>query len=96
MNRIKKITQYHILCYMSVNRDFVEVIDKMLLHIPENDELKPRLKKLAEKYLYMAPEITPRIWILAQDEIMKRFDKTNAIDLPDWALTALKIWSNKE
>jgi hypothetical protein len=44
----------------------------------------------------MAPEIAPRIWGLAQDEIMKRFDKTNAIDLPDWALTALKIWANKE
>ena len=78
------------------NRDFVEVIDKMLPYIPENDELKPRLQKLAEKYLYMAPEIVPRIWGVAQDEMMKRFEKTSAVDLPDWALTVLKIWSNKE
>ena len=78
------------------NRDFVEVVDKMLPYIPENDELKPRLKKLADKYLYMAPEIAPRIWGVAQDEIMKRFEKTSAVDLPDWALTALKIWSNTE
>jgi len=78
------------------NRDFVEVIDKMLPYIPENDELKPRLQKLAEKYLYMAPEIAPRIWGVAQDEMMKRFEKTSAVDLPDWALTVLKIWSNKE
>jgi hypothetical protein len=78
------------------NRNFVEVIDKMLPYIPENDELKPRLQKLADKYLYMAPEIAPRIWGVAQDEIMKRFEKTSAVDLPDWALTALKIWSNKE
>ena len=78
------------------NRNFVEVIDKMLPYIPENDELKPRLKKLADKYLYMAPEIAPRIWGVAQDEIMKRFEKTSAVDLPDWALTALKIWSNTE
>ena len=78
------------------NRNFVEVIDKMLPYIPENDELKPRLQKLAEKYLYMAPEIAPRIWGVAQDEMMKRFEKTSAVDLPDWALTVLKIWSNKE
>ena len=78
------------------NRNFVEVIDKMLPFIPENDELKPRLQKLAEKYLYMAPEIAPRIWGLTQDEMMKRFEKTSALDLPDWALTVLKIWSNKE
>lgn len=78
------------------NRDFIEVVEKMLPYIPENDELKPRLQKLSEKYLYMAPEIASRIWGLAQDEIMKRFDKTSALDLPDWALTILKIWSNKE
>ena len=78
------------------NRDFVEVVDKMLPYIPENDELKPRLQKLSENYLYMAPEIVPRIWTLAHHEIMKRFDKTSAIDLPDWALAMLKIWSNKE
>ena len=78
------------------NRDFVEVIDKMLPYIPENDELKPRLQKLADKYLYMAPEIAPRIWGLTQDEMMKRFEKTSALDLPDWALTILKIWSNKK
>jgi len=78
------------------NRDFVEVIDKMLPYIPENDELKPKLQKLADKYLYMAPEIAPRIWGLTQDEMMKRFEKTSALDLPDWALTVLKIWSNKE
>lgn len=78
------------------NRNFVEVIDKMLPYIPENDELKPRLQKLADKYLYMAPEIAPRIWGLTQDEMMKRFEKTSAVDLPDWALTVLKIWSNKE
>lgn len=78
------------------NRDFIEVVEKMLPYIPENDELKPRLQKLADKYLYMAPEIAPRIWGLAQDEMMKRFEKTSAIDLPDWALTVLKIWSNKE
>ena len=78
------------------NRDFVEVIDKMLPYTPENDELKPRLQKLADKYLYMAPEIAPRIWGLTQDEMMKRFEKTSALDLPDWALTILKIWSNKK
>jgi hypothetical protein len=78
------------------NRDFIEVVEKMLPYIPENDELKPRLKKLADKYLYMAPEIAPRIWGLAQDEMIKRFDKTSALDLPEWALTILKIWANKE
>ena len=78
------------------NRDFIEVVEKMLPYIPENDELKPRLKKLADKYLYMAPEIAPRIWGLAQDEMIKRFEKTTALDLPDWALTVLKIWANKE
>ena len=78
------------------NRDFIEVVEKKLPYIPENDELKPRLQKLAGKYLYTAPEIAPRIWGLAQDEIMKRFEKTSALDLPDWALTILKIWSNKE
>ena len=78
------------------NRDFIEVVEKMLPYIPENDELKPRLQKLAGKYLYMAPEIAPRIWGLAQDEMIKRFDKTSALDLPEWALTILKIWANKE
>jgi hypothetical protein len=78
------------------NRDFIEVVEKMLPYIPENDELKPRLQKLADKYLYMAPEIAPRIWGLAQDEMIKRFEKTTALDLPDWALTVLKIWANKE
>jgi len=78
------------------NRDFIEVVEKMLPYIPENDELKPRLQKLADKYLYMAPEIAPRIWSLAQDEMIKRFEKTTALDLPDWALTILKIWANKE
>ncbi len=78
------------------NRDFVKVVDKMLLHIPVNDELRPRLQKLVEKYLYIAPEVAPRIWGLAHAEIMKRFDKTSALDLPDWALTILNIWANKE
>ena len=78
------------------NRDFIKVVDNMLQHIPEDDELKPRLQKLAEKYLYMAPEIAPRIWGLAQDQIMKRFDDTSFLDLPDWALTVLKIWANKK
>ena len=78
------------------NRDFIKVVDNMLQHIPEDDELKPRLQKLAEKYLYIAPEVAPRIWALAQDQIMKRFDDTSFLDLPDWALTVLKIWKNKE
>jgi hypothetical protein len=78
------------------NRDFIKVVDNMLQHIPENDKLKHRLQKLAEKYLYMAPEIAPHIWALAQDQIMKRFDDTSFLDLPDWALTVLKIWKNKE
>ena len=78
------------------NRDFIKVVDNMLQHIPEDDELKPRLQKLAEKYLYMAPEVAPRIWALAQDQIMKRFDDTSFLDLPDWALTVLKIWANKK
>ena len=78
------------------NRDFIKVVDNMLQHIPGDDELKPRLQKLAEKYLYMAPEVAPRIWGLAQDQIMKRFDDTSFLDLPDWALTVLKIWKNNE
>jgi hypothetical protein len=44
----------------------------------------------------MAPEITHKIWGIAQKEIMKRFDKTSALELPDWALTILKIWADKE
>jgi hypothetical protein len=78
------------------NRDFIKVVDNMLQHIPGDDKLKPRLQKLAEKYVYMAPEIAPRIWGLAQDQIMKRFDDTSFLDLPDWALTVLKIWANKK
>ena len=78
------------------NRDFIKVVDNMLQHIPGDDELKPRLQKLAEKYLYMAPEVAPRIWGLAQDQIMKRFDDTSFLDLPDWALTVLNIWANKK
>jgi len=78
------------------NRDFVKVVDKMLLHIPVNDELRPRLQKLVEKYLYIAPEVAPRIWGLAHDQIMKRFDNTSFLDLPDWALTIFNIWANKE
>ena len=76
-------------------RDFIKVVDNMLHHIPGDDELKLRLQKLSEKYLYMAPEVAPRIWGLAHAEIMKRFDKTSALDLPDWALTILNIWANK-
>jgi hypothetical protein len=78
------------------NRDFIKVIDNLLPYIPEDDELKPRLQKLAEKYLYVAPEVAPRIWRLAHTEIMKRFDKTSFLDLPDWALTIFNIWANKE
>ena len=34
---------------------------------------------------------------ITKDELrIKRFEKTTALDLPDWALTVLKIWANKE
>lgn len=78
------------------SRSFVEVVNRMLLHIPEDDELKSRLQTLSDKYLYMAPEVEPQIWVIAQKDIMKRFDKTSALDLPNWALTILNIWSDKE
>ena len=77
-------------------RSFVEVVNRMLEHIPEDDELKSRLQKLSDNYLYMAPEVEPQIWVIAQKEIMKRFDKTSVLDLPNWALTILKIWADKE
>ena len=77
-------------------RNFVEVVNRMLEHIPENDELKSRLQKLSDKYLYMAPEVATQIWGIAQKDIMKRFDKTSVLDLPNWALTLLKIWADKE
>ena len=77
-------------------RNFVEVVNRMLEHIPEDDVLKSSLIKLSDKYLYMAPEVEPQIWVIAQKEIMKRFDKTSALDLPNWALTILNIWADKE
>jgi hypothetical protein len=77
-------------------RSFVEVVNRMLEHIPEDDALKSSLIKLSDNYIYMAPEITHKIWGIAQKEIMKRFDKTSALDLPNWALTILKIWADKE
>ena len=77
-------------------RSFIEVVNRMLEHIPENDALKSSLIKLSDNYLYMAPEVVPQIWSIAQKEILKRFDKTSALDLPNWALTILKIWADKE
>ena len=78
------------------DKDFIVIINKILVHIPENDKLKIKLQKLFDKYLYTAPEKTAGLWDLAHDVIMKRFDQTNALDLPDWALTILNIWANKE
>jgi hypothetical protein len=77
-------------------RNFVEVVNRMLEHIPEDDALKSSLIKLSDKYLYMAPEVSTQIWGIAQKDIMKRFDKTSALDLPNWALIVLKIWADKE
>ena len=77
-------------------RNFVEVVNKMLVHVPEDDVLKSRLQRLSDNYLYMAPEVAIQIWSIAQKEILKRFDKTIALELPDWALTILKIWADKE
>lgn len=78
------------------DKDFIVIVNKMLLHIPDNDNLKIKLQKLFDKYLYTAPEKTAEIWDLAHHIIMKRFDKTSSLDLPDWALTILNIWANKE
>jgi hypothetical protein len=79
--------------YIMSDKDFIVIINKMLVHIPDNDKLKIKLQKLFDKYLYTAPEKTAGLWDLAHDVIMKRFDQTN---LPDWALTILNIWANKE
>jgi hypothetical protein len=40
--------------------------------------------------------VATQIWGIAQKDIMKRFDKTSVLDLPNWALTILKIWADKE
>ena len=81
--------------YIMSDKDFIVIINKMLVHIPENDNLKIKLQKLFDKYLYTAPEKTAEIWDLAHHIIMKRFDKTSSLDLPDWALTILNIWADK-
>ena len=76
-------------------RDFESVIEKMLIHIPDDDVLKPSLHKILDKYSYMAPEVANRIWADTHAVILKRFDKTSPLDLPDWVLTIMKIWSDK-
>ncbi len=81
---------------MSDNKDFIFLINKMLIHIPDNDKLKFKLQKWFDKYLYTAPEKTEEIWNHVHHDIMSRFDNTSALDLPDWALTILNIWANKE
>ena len=78
------------------DRDFVEVVNKMLEHIPKDDILKKKLHKMLEKYSYMAPEIKNNIWGYTHNLFKERFANTEILDLPEWGFKILNIWANKE
>lgn len=53
--------------YIISNKDFVEVVDKMLLYIPENDEL---VTKIGRQVLIHGAQSL---------RMMKRFEKTSLL-----------------
>ena len=53
--------------YINSNKDFVEVVDKMLLYIPENDEL---VTKIGRQVLIHGAQSL---------RMMKRFEKTSLL-----------------
>jgi hypothetical protein len=77
-------------------RDLIDVITKILTHVPENDILKPKLNKILENYLYTPPENQNIVWDYVHNLIIERFNKIDVLDLPDWGISIFTIWYNKE
>ena len=77
-------------------RDLIDVITKILTHVPENDILKPKLNKILENYLYTPPENLNIVWDYVHNLIIERFNKIDVLDLPDWGISIFTIWYNKE
>jgi hypothetical protein len=77
-------------------RDLIDVITKILTHVPENDILKPKLNKILENYLYTPPENQNIVWDYVNNLIIERFNKVDVLDLPDWGISIFTIWYNKE
>ena len=75
-------------------RDFTEVVLKMLTFIGEGDELKLNLTKILEDYQYKAPEMKGVAWKQVQLSLQRRFDHLRKDELPSWAIEMLKVWTN--
>jgi hypothetical protein len=77
-------------------RDLIDLITKILTHVPENDILKTKLNKMLENYLYTPPENQKNAWDNVHNLIIERFNKIDVLDLPDWGISIFTIWYNKE
>ena len=76
-------------------RDFIEVISKMLSYIPENDVLRQSLKKILDKYPYKAPELKIMQWGEVQQCLIERFGEINIKEQSEWIQNCLNVWTNK-
>lgn len=77
-------------------RDFEEIINKLLIHIPEDNKLKQKLNKALYNYTILAPEIHKSIWIYTQQILYNYFEKKDILDLLEWEIKIINIWSGKE
>ena len=71
--------------------DFIEVMNKILSHIPETDTLKKKMEKAIDKHLYLAPERENEIWVYTENILLRHF---SIINIPEWGKTILTIWFN--
>lgn len=82
---------------MTTKRDFIKVTNDMLMHIPEtDDELKKKIEKAIDKYFYMAPEVSHRIWFYTQNILSEHFSIFKDSEVPEWGIKILRIWAGTE
>ena len=79
-----------------MSRSLTDVVQKIMVHIPQGDHLRETIDSIISNTPYMAPEARAALttqWGDIENAIYYRCpDLKNA---PEWYMNVLKIWANK-
>jgi hypothetical protein len=79
-----------------MSRSLTDVVQKIMVQIPQGDPLREKIDSILSQTPYMAPEVRAAFttqWDDIENVIYYRCpDLTNA---PEWYMNVLKIWANK-
>jgi len=79
-----------------MTRNLIDVLNKLKLHIPDDQILfKEDIERAIGNAAFAPPEIMHVHWEITQHIISKKFKMYKEInDIPEWGQKIIKIWTN--